>query len=198
MATLLLLAVALLLVTSMVLLISRDWRVTILFMGLQYIGVFILIQQSWPVEMAIVKLVSGWMAAAILGATLGSSGIGAPESDMRAAGGLFRFLAGGLVAMIAFSLSPETLERIPELTLAQSSGGLLLMGFGFLILGFTASPLRVVIGILMFFAGFEVFYSAVESSVLVAGLLAIVTLALSLIGAYLAQSARSSRPETPL
>jgi hypothetical membrane protein len=52
-------------------------------------------------------------------------------------------------------------------------------------LGWTANPFRVITGLLTVLTGFEIFYSAVEISALVAGLLAVVTLGLSLVGAYM-------------
>ena len=49
----------------------------------------------------------------------------------------------------------------------------------------TNDPLRMVIGLLTFLAGFEVLYAALEVSVLVAGLLAAINLGLAMAGAYL-------------
>ncbi len=43
----------------------------------------------------------------------------------------------------------------------------------------------MIIGLLTALSGFEILYAAVETSVMVAGLQAIVTLGLALIGAYL-------------
>jgi len=56
---------------------------------------------------------------------------------------------------------------------------------GLLHLGLTSSALRVTLGLLTVLAGFEILYAAVETSVLVAGLLAAVSLGLALAGAYL-------------
>ena len=62
-------SVVLVLVTSAGLLISRDWRVELGLLGLQYVGVFWLTNQHWPISMATIKLVTGWMAIATLGMT---------------------------------------------------------------------------------------------------------------------------------
>ena len=56
---------------------------------------------------------------------------------------------------------------------------------GLLLLGSTSNIFRVVIGLLTMLTGFETLYAAVEGSVLVAGLLAVVDLGLALVGAYL-------------
>ncbi|MCJ7623785.1 MAG: hypothetical protein MUO76_09800, partial [Anaerolineaceae bacterium] len=64
-------------------------------------------------------------------------------------------------------------------------GGLILIGIGLLHLGMTTRPSRVIIGLLTFLSGFEILYAVIERSILVAGLLALVNLALALIGSYL-------------
>jgi hypothetical protein len=64
-------------------------------------------------------------------------------------------------------------------------GGLLLAGMGLLHLGVTDQILRVTIGLMTVLAGFEIIYAAVENSVLVAALLAIINLGLALAGSYL-------------
>jgi hypothetical protein len=74
---------------------------------------------------------------------------------------------------------------IPGIGIGQVMGGLILIGMGSLQLGLTDQPLRVILGLLTVFAGFEIFYAAVETSTLVSGLLAIVNLGLALAGAYL-------------
>ena len=52
-------------------------------------------------------------------------------------------------------------------------------------MGLTALPLRIVLGLLTVFSGFEILYAVVETSTLVSGLLAGVSLGLALVGAYL-------------
>ncbi len=59
------------------------------------------------------------------------------------------------------------------------------MGLGILQSGMTARPFRVSVGLLTVLAGFEILYAAVETSLLVAGLLAIINLGLALSGSYL-------------
>lgn len=65
------LAVILLAVTTLVLLTSPDWRLSIGFLALQYIGVFILVAVAWPLAMSVTKLVTGWIAGAVLGMSIG-------------------------------------------------------------------------------------------------------------------------------
>jgi hypothetical protein len=49
----------------------------------------------------------------------------------------------------------------------------------------TSRPYQVTLGLLTLLGGFEVLYAGVESSILVAGLLALINLGLSLAGSYL-------------
>jgi hypothetical protein len=179
-------AVILVTITTLTLLISRDWRWSILALAIQYAGVFVLVSLSWSIEMSVTKVVAGWMSGAVLGIAMQT----APESWREAesfspSGWVFRLFTAALAVIASFSLAPYIVTWIPGITLVQSWGGLILISMGLLHLGFTAQPLRVVIGLLTVLAGIDLFYAVIESSTLVAGLLAAVNLALSLMGAYL-------------
>jgi hypothetical protein len=63
---------------------------------------------------------------------------------------------------------------------------------GLIHLGITSRVFRVVLGLLTALCGFEIIYAAVESSILVAGLLAITNLGLGLTGSYLLLAASSA------
>jgi hypothetical protein len=172
--------------TGFVLLISRDWRISILALAAQYAGVFILVTSSWSVEMATVKLVAGWMAGAVLGMALTSL----PKEiavfrPLDLTGILFRFILTTLVLLVMISLAPRMARWVPGVVFTQSYAGAIMIGLGLIHLGLTANPLRVILGLLTVFSGFEVLYAAVEASILVAGLLAGINLGLALVGAYL-------------
>jgi len=171
--------------TGIILLVSPDWRVSIAALAVQYIGVFVLVVISWPLEMAIVKLVTGWMVCAVLALAK----TGAPgryiEEQSTIMNVIFRLLAAGLVILVVASTAPRISVWVPEITIEQLLGGWVLIGLGLLHLGLTSSGLRVILGLLTVLAGFEIIYAAVETSVLVAGLLAAVSLGLALVGAYL-------------
>jgi hypothetical protein len=64
-------------------------------------------------------------------------------------------------------------------------GSFILMSIGLLQLSLTSHPLRVIIGLLTALSGFEIIYAVIETSILVAGLLAVINLGLALVGAYL-------------
>ncbi len=177
------LAVVLLTATSLALLLSQNWRWSILALALQYIGVFWLVGLSWPLGLAIVKLVSGWMAGALLGSSQPAAGL-EDENFSGTPGLVFRLMVAVMVALLVFVVAPS-LTGWMATTTPVLLGGLILIGFGLLQLGMTTRPLRVVLGLLTALSGFEILYAVVEQSVMVAGLTSIITLGLALIGAYL-------------
>jgi len=198
-------AVILLTITSLILLVSEDWRVSIGSLAAQYIGVFILVALDWPVERAGAKLIAGWIAGAVLGMAVLSfskpetdepedEGLATPEilhpqtlatGTFTLSGGIFKLVAAVLVGLTVFSIAPKATEWIRGIQLTQAWGGFILIGMGLLQLGFTAHPFRTILGLLTAMAGFEILYAAGEQSTLVAGLLAAVNLGLALVGAYL-------------
>ncbi len=179
-------AVVILLVTSAGLLIVRDWRWSMVLLAVQFLGMFVLTLQHWPLGMSSVKLVAGWMSAAILGMTRsGFPSESLEEQGIWPRGRLFRLFAAGIVLLIVAATSPAVDTIMADAGYAVTSGSLLLIGMGLLHLGITSHILRVVIGLLTVLAGFEILYSAVEGSILVAALLAAINLGLALVGAFL-------------
>jgi hypothetical protein len=179
-------AVIVILATCVGLLIARDWRWSIILLAIQYFGMFILTLQLWPLGMASVKVVAGWMSAAILGMT--RSGLPAQEFDESGIwprGRLFRLFAAGMILLIVTAATPGVDTIMADAGFAVTGGALILIGMGLLHLGITSYILRVVIGLMTVLSGFEILYSAVEGSILVAALLAIINLGLALVGSYL-------------
>ena len=180
-------AVLLLAVTSVGLLLARDWRWLIILLSIQYFGMLILTLQHWPLGMASVKVVAGWMSAAILGMT--RSGLPredrAERSNVLPRGRLFRLFAAAMVLLIISSVTPHVDVIMADAGFAVTSGSLLLVGMGLLHLGVSNHILRVTLGLMTALSGFEILYATVEGSILVAGLLAIINLGLALVGSYL-------------
>jgi hypothetical protein len=178
--------VGVVLITSAGLLVTQDWRIALGLLGLQYVGAFWLTNQHWPSSMAAIKLVTGWMAIAILGMTrLSIKEINEPSEKFWSQGWIFRLFAGGIVTVIVSTAAPRVEEIIPGIGLPVIVGSLILLSLGILHLGMTAQPFRVILGLLTVLSGFETLYAALESSVLVAAMLSVVSLGLSLVGAYL-------------
>ncbi len=199
MSTLAWIAVLLITITSIGLLLARDWRWLIIFLSAQYFGMLILTLLHWPLGMASVKVVAGWMSAAILGMTRS----GLPREDktekdsILPRGRMFRLFAAGIVVVIVATATPRVDALMANAGFAVTTGSLLLIGMGLLHLGVTDHILRVTIGLMTVLAGFEVLYATVEGSILVAALLAMINLGLALAGSYLliASNTQTEEPE---
>lgn len=179
-------AVSLLFILSLGILLVNDWRWMMGLLALQYGGVTLLISQSWPLEIALVKVVAGWMAAAVLGVTYLN------RSDHRVTGEpheiphpLFRSLLAVLAALSIASFLPEALKWFIGASRQQVLGGLLLFGMGLIQVGLAVESTRLIVGLLTVLSGFEVLYATVEASVLMTALLAINHIGLAFLGAYL-------------
>lgn len=190
-------AVVVIVITATGLLITRDWRWSIILLAVQYLAMFVLTLQHWPLGMASVKVVAGWMSATILGMTrsgIASEGLDAEDTWPR--GRLFRLFAAGIVILIVLVVTPSVDTIMADPGFAVTGGSLLLVGLGLLHLGITGSVLRVTMGLMTILSGFEIIYSAVEGSVLVAALLAVINLGLALVGAYLLVASNAQEPES--
>ena len=167
-------------VTSLVLLYYPNWRWTLLAVAVQYLAAAWLVALSWPIGLAAVKLVVGWMAGAVLSTVQAADS--APSEPL--SGRLFRLMTAALLLVVIFTLPPSTQAWL-QVTRPVFWGAMVLFGVGLLQVSMTANPLRMVLGLLTFLAGFEVLYAALEFSVLVAGLMAAVNLGLAIAGTYL-------------
>ena len=174
---------------------SRRWMTGLL--AFQYIGVFLLVSVSWPMEIAVVKLVAGWMASAVLFLTYQSM-IGADTESLFAAvppGTTFKGFAALLVGLSVYSLVPLALRWFLGATSQQVLGGFWLVGLGLLQLILSRDSLRIIIGLLTVISGFEILYATLEASVLMTGLLAILNIGFAFLGAYLLMA--SNLEESP-
>jgi hypothetical protein len=179
-------AVIVAMLSSLMLLVSQNWRRVIIALSVQYIAVFWLASLTWPVGLAVAKLVAGWMAGAVLASSQQASAL-EDEKYTGVSGYLFKGVAAILIWMVAFSIAPELVAWLPA-KMPILWGGMILIGMGLLQLGMTTRPFKVALGLLTVLSGFEILYSFVETSVLVAGLLVMITLGLALAGAYLLAS----------
>jgi uncharacterized membrane protein len=185
--------------TALGLLLVHDWRISIGLLAAQYVGVFALVALQWPITMAVVKLITGWIAGTVLSMAVLST----PEvrDDVNAgpanrsprfepdkylpSSRIFYLLASVLVCLAIITQVLRMQPNLPDLPTEQAWGSLILIGLGLLKLGFSSKPLPTILGLLTVFAGLEILYANLDSAPLTAGLLAGVNLALALGGAYL-------------
>jgi hypothetical protein len=186
-------AVAILSITSVLLLLSWDWRLSVGALAFQYIGVTALVSSSWPLPMAATKLIAGWMAGSILALSMTGREEREPGHRPGLSGFLYRVFGVGIIGLAMFSVAGGMVTWITNLNYVQALGSLILIGMGLFHIGVVEEPFRAILGLLTIFSGFEIAYSAVESSILVSGLLTVVTLGLALTGGYLEVSPHVDR-----
>ncbi len=183
---LILVAIILISIAATYILIGKNWRYALIALAIQYIGVFLMVNTFWPTQVSIVKMIAGWMSAAILGIAMIS--IPADSRDMEKSmhfGPFFRISAAIILILTIASLVLRSSSWPIMLTSPVKWGSFILISFGLLQLSLSSHPLRVIIGLLSMLSGFEVIYAALEASTLVTGLLAGVNIGLALVGAYL-------------
>jgi len=163
-------------------LVASDWRMRIAGLASIYLIVFIVIIQIWPVALASVKLISGWMGIALLSTSMLNS--------MNQASGhrftseiVFRFLMAVLIWIVVVTIAPSINEwlTIPYTNLYI---GVSLMGSGLLFMSLTDDFIEIVLGLLTILAGFDIIYSSLEGSALVTGIYAFIIILICLLSGY--------------
>lgn len=177
-------------ITATGVLLARDWRWQLGLMSLQYVGAALLAYLHWPLGMAAALLVTGWMSIAAIAMTV--SGLPTapdPEEHSLHQGRAFRLFMAGMVVVLATGLAGQGAQMAAGIEPPVVAGAILMAGIGALQLGSSSQTSRIILGLLTVLSGFEVYYAAVEGSILVAGLLSVVILGLGLAGAYLLTAA---------
>jgi len=165
---------------ALLMLLSDSWRWTIAGLAIQYLVVFLLVAQIWPIGLAAIKLVAGWLAGVLLSMANAPTQLEETFFSPRSAR-IFRLFSAGLILMIIYAITPSVNTWLP-IPYHYLLIGLMLIGMGVLQFGISQRPLRVILGLLTLLSGFEVIYSSLEGSALLAAILAAITLALGLIG----------------
>jgi len=189
-------AVAGILVTAGLLVVSRDWRLNVMALTLQYFFVVLLLTRLIRLEVAAVKGLVGWMVCMVLYLTERRADVikqsleaeGTAESGhhrrwVMSARASFCLLAGLLVSVAAYTAALRI--PLPEVPTDISLACYLLAGLGLLLIGLSDAPMQVGLGLLTFLSGFDLFYVALEPSLAVAGLLGAVSFLIALATAYL-------------
>jgi hypothetical protein len=191
-------------VTATLLVVSQDWRLNVISLAGQYFFVMLLMTQLVRLEMAAVKGLIGWLVCLVVylteqqaqlltrksdgGSSLSIRGWFAArlegwKSHGVSARAAFGFLAALLVALAAYAVSVAI--PLPQLPPGLTGVCYLLAGLGVLLLGLSRDPIRVGLGLLTFLSGFDLFYVALEPSLVVTGLLGSISFVIALGMAYL-------------
>ena len=91
----------------------------------------------------------------------------------------------GIVGLVILSVASRIRGLIPGGNSEQIIGAFVLIGSGILNFSLSINPFTILLGLLTALSGFEIIYATVETSALVAGLLAVVNLGIAFIGGYL-------------
>lgn len=173
----------LLMASSLCILMLQNFRLALAALAAQYLLIFLLITSVFPSSLALVKLLVGWMITALL-----VSEIRLIEKDwenrIALSGNLLR---GGVLILlwIVVYLGLPLIQLWIPVNQTVLLGGLILLSGGLIQVGLSNQVLRVSLGLLTLFSGFEIIYAALEPSVLVSGLLVLVNIGIGLTGLFL-------------
>lgn len=191
-------------VTATLLVVSRDWRLNVIALAAQYFFIALLMTQVIRVEMAAVKALIGWVICLVFYLTaqqakslLRSEGsdealalrfwFGARLEGWRHEGisaqAAFGFMVTVLIGAVVYA-SSSTIP-LPQVSRSLTLVCYFLAGQGILLSGLSRDPLRAGVGLLMFLSGFDLFYVALEPSLLVTGFLGSISFVIALGAAYL-------------
>jgi len=149
------------------------------------VGVFWFVQLSWPLSLAIIKLISGLIVCIILAFYSEEYEVQSAQDKSWPQGSIFKIFSAGLIVLSTLAISSQAAFWIGISNPTIIWIGLYLIGIGILQLGITAQTERVIIALLTLISGFEIIYSFVETSSLVAALLVIINIGLAIVGVYL-------------
>lgn len=187
--------------TAGVIVVIKDWRASLLAMVIQYVIVGLLLMSAIRMELALIKTLVGALLCVILYMTARrvewgrppprsvqeeekNESAGAPASQWTLPTELpFRFLAALLVLVAAYG--GATSFPLPDVSEAIGLAAYILAALGLLAMGLTDEPLKAGLGLLTFFAAFELFYTVLEPSLIVVGFLGLSNFLIALAIAYL-------------
>lgn len=199
------------LITSAVILIVRDWRWSLLALVVQYLVVGLLFAEVLPPLHAFTKVLVGAFIGLILYITARQVNWGRLPEDITEDEAVqlgeerfvrfgsymlptdtpFRVFLALIVALSVWALTQRADFRLPALSEPLNLAVLALIGMGLVTLSLTSEPLKAGMGLLTFLTGVELFYSAVEQSVVMLTIMSIADLFIVLVIAYLVQARHS-------
>lgn len=189
-----------LLITAALLVVLVNWRLLILVLGAQYILAGLLLSRAVPIELAMVKVLVGIMICPVLYITARRARWGHLEDDeledekksrwawLIAPGLPMRLIIAvtGLVLSLSLALRnplPITSELLVSRDLTIGAFALLLLGL--LNMALHENPLKVGLGLLSLLSGFELFYTVIEPTLTLVGLIGLTNLIIALAISYL-------------
>ncbi len=173
-------------------LISDSRRINLITFSGVLLMAFVINIQFWSFTFALSKLITGLMAILIL--NLSPNVITQSMFDDSRTSKVFRGVAFAFLLVLILFLVPKS-SLFLSIPLEQTLAALFMMVSGFVTLGISQNPYRVILGLIALFLGFEIIYGSVESSLLINGMLAAVDLLVALIGSYLITNSLAEEEE---
>jgi len=164
-------------------LIFTNWRLKMAGLAVIQLIAFILILQIWPIALASVKLISGWMGIALMSATLAST----REQrilKMKTSSKIFKLMLAAF-SWIVIAASVERLNSWLPIPYTNLFIGLVFFICGIFYFSQEIEINGIAIGLLIFLSGFDVIYSSLEGSALVTGIYGLIIILVSIISSYL-------------
>lgn len=162
----------------------NDWRWMLSGLAASYLSAFLLLIQIISPGMAVSKLVTGIMATALI--FVSRNEIPEEPQDLSPASRIFKITSLALIWLVVM-LTAGSFRSIFPLNYETIAGALIAVTAGLLTLGTSKNAIKVTLGILVIYAGFEILYTPLESSVLINGLLSLITMLIALVGVYISR-----------
>lgn len=160
---------------------DRRYRLAVLAV-IELIG-FILIVQIWPIALALVKLISGWMGIALLTFAFIPSDI-KKESNEPIPTKIFRLMLGVFGWIIVLTSIQGLNEWLP-ISYTNLFIGLIFFIIGMISLSLGLKTFDIILSLLVFLQGFDIIYSSLEGSALVTAMFAVIIISICLTGSFL-------------
>jgi hypothetical protein len=171
------------LAVTVIVLVPDNWRWNVFGLAMCYLVGFVLIVQIWPLSLAAVKLLTGFIGMVVLSTVK----INSPELPAENRSRSYRiFLV--LVLSVGWIIVTATTSKLNEwLPIAYTNLyiGLVIVFAGIIKFAVSRQVFDVVVGLLVFLCGFDVIYSSLEGSALVTAIYSLIVLAICVIGSYL-------------
>lgn len=165
-------------VTAGLLVVLEKRQTRIILLAAIYVWVTWLVALVSPPMMALVKLVAGWTACAIM-AYGPQKPINTASPGILPRGVIFRAIAVLLVSTAAVGLGRNPLLELTNVPAAIMTGGMQMAILGMLQIGLARDTVGAGVGNLVLISGFEVVYTSLEPALAIMALFAAVHIAIA-------------------
>lgn len=163
-------------------LVGRTWQYRAAGLAIVNLIAFILILQIWPLALASVKLISGWISVILISSSQISRQTSGESVTPRSAA-IFRLLITLLVWIVITAAANSFNQWLP-IPYTNLYIGLVIIAAGLIFASVSQEIFDVIIGVLILLAGFDIIYSSLEGSALVTGIYSLIVIFIALLNTY--------------